>query len=178
MPMDYKRLATFVREAREARGWRQEDLAAAAHIGLSSVQNVEAGRPFTRIPASLRKIDAALGWEEGSCHAVLRGDEPTPRRETSENSVASGDADAFASARRPMPVPVQLALEEGELLDYDVVTFEVDGEPVTMVALAKTGVASNEQKREVLRKQLEVFGRIKGHIQAEAEATRATPDED
>jgi hypothetical protein len=69
-----------------------------------------------------------------------------------------------------MPIPLRLALEEGNLLDYEVVTFDVEGEPVTFGAFVKSGVSLDEESREVLRKQLEAFGRVRGHIRREAQA--------
>jgi transcriptional regulator with XRE-family HTH domain len=81
MNQDFRRLATAVVKARELRGWRQTDLATAAGVGISSVQNLEAGRQFSRMPPSLRRIEAALGWEEGSAVATLQGGEPTPKQQ-------------------------------------------------------------------------------------------------
>lgn len=170
MPHDFKRLGVAVRQAREARGWRQEDLAAAAHIGLSSVQNTEAARPFTRTPTSHRKIEAALGWEPGSCAAILRGGEPTPRREGTPPPPPRRPTGTAPPVPDTMPIPLRLALEEGNLLDYEVVTFDVEGEPVTFGAFVKSGVSLDEESREVLRKQLEAFGRVRGHIRREAQA--------
>ena len=77
MTPDFRRLAAAVAKARELRGWRQTDLASAAGVGVSSVQNLEAAREFRRTPPSLRRIEAALGWEEGSGQAILRGGDPT-----------------------------------------------------------------------------------------------------
>lgn len=50
-----------IRNAREARRWSQEDLAAAAHVSPNTVISVEAGNSAR--PSSLSKIEAALELE-------------------------------------------------------------------------------------------------------------------
>jgi transcriptional regulator with XRE-family HTH domain len=179
MPFDFTHLARAVREARAELELSQAELAQRAGVSERTIKNLEQGS-YTRWPHTIDAVEVALGKPEGWARTIARG-ELTERRQTpGDTQVAATDtpANASASAARNLPVPVQLALEHGELLDYDVVTFDVDGEPVTMVALVHTGAADDEHKREILRKQLETFGRIKGHIRAEAEAARETqPDE-
>ncbi|MEU6237921.1 helix-turn-helix transcriptional regulator [Kitasatospora sp. NPDC047058] len=52
----------FLRSSREARGWRQEDLAAAVGYSATHVSAVETGRrPPTRRLS--RELDRAFGWE-------------------------------------------------------------------------------------------------------------------
>jgi transcriptional regulator with XRE-family HTH domain len=77
MSLDFDRLGAAIANARTARGWFQVDLAAAAHVSESTVQNFEGGRPFRREPSTLKHIEAALGWERGSGMIVARGGEPT-----------------------------------------------------------------------------------------------------
>lgn len=73
MERDWMRLAKAVRQAREAAGMTQVDLADKAGIAEGSVQNLEAGRTRNRIPQSLAKVEAALGWAAGSGVAILDG---------------------------------------------------------------------------------------------------------
>jgi transcriptional regulator with XRE-family HTH domain len=177
MSQDFKRLGAKVREAREARGWRQPDLADAAHVGLSSVQNVEAGRAFSRFPASLRKIETALGWEEGSSLAILDGGESTLRRQTVPEPTAEPadpTSDSTKSTTEDLPIPVQVALAFGRLLDYDVYTTEVDGEQVKMISLAYT----NSEAIDALSRQLEKFGEVKGYVRRKVEEGGDPPPSD
>lgn len=162
MTMDFDRLAHAVREARDARGWRQEDLAARAHIGLGSVQNIEAGRPFRRTPTSFPKIEDALGWERGSCMAIVRGGQSTPR--ASAPAPVRADAQSETPGEN-LPLAVQIALGFGQIIDYDVYTTDVDGEPMQMVQLA----ISSAQAIEAMKKQLDRFGEIKGYVRRHAE---------
>lgn len=73
MERDWERLAKAVKQAREAASMTQKDLAKAAEISEGSVQNLEAGYARTRIPQSLAKVEAALGWAAGSGVAILQG---------------------------------------------------------------------------------------------------------
>ncbi len=158
--MDFDRLAHAVREAREARGWRQEDLADRAHVGIGSVQNIESGRPFKRTPTSFAKIEDALGWERGSCVVTARGGDPAPRK-TSPASAAPAGADSQSETpAENWPLAVQIALGFGQILDYDVYTTDVDGEPLQLIQLAVT----NAQAIEAMKKQLDRFGEIKGYV--------------
>lgn len=67
------RLAQAIRQARQAAGMTQVDLANKAGIAEGSVQNLESGRTRNRIPQSLAKVEAALGWAVGSGVSILRG---------------------------------------------------------------------------------------------------------
>lgn len=73
MERDWKRLASAIRQAREAAGMTQIELAARAGIAEGSVQNLESGRPRNRIPQTLTKIEEVLGWATGSGVAILEG---------------------------------------------------------------------------------------------------------
>ncbi|WP_226967102.1 helix-turn-helix domain-containing protein [Streptomyces phaeolivaceus] len=76
-PEVWRRLGRALREARERRGWSQEELAAEAGVSKGAVQGAEAGRvPKTRMPQTLAPIARALGWPAGSVERVIAGGEP------------------------------------------------------------------------------------------------------
>ncbi|MFU0241703.1 helix-turn-helix domain-containing protein [Streptomyces scabiei] len=76
-PEVWRRLGRALREARERRGWSQEELATKAGVSKGAVQGAEAGRvPKTRMPQTLSPIARALGWPAGSIEMVLGGGEP------------------------------------------------------------------------------------------------------
>lgn len=74
MERDWERLAKAIKQAREAAGMTQKDLAKRAEVSEGSVQNLEdSNRRPIRIPQSLAKVEAALGWAAGSGVAILQG---------------------------------------------------------------------------------------------------------
>ncbi|RUP66753.1 Helix-turn-helix protein [Streptomyces sp. NP10] len=76
-PQSWARLGHALRAAREARGLTQADLGALADVSSRSVQDVEAGTvPKKRMPYTLSRVAAALGWPEGAVDAVLDGAAP------------------------------------------------------------------------------------------------------
>jgi transcriptional regulator with XRE-family HTH domain len=76
--LQWPRLATAIRAAREARGLTQYALAELADISEGTVQNLEdTTRRPARIPPSLAKIEPHIGWAEGSGVDVLHGGQPT-----------------------------------------------------------------------------------------------------
>ena len=78
---EWKRLADYVRTARDERSWSQAELAEQAGIGLSTVALLERGAYRTRIPNTVPAVERALGWAPGSARAVLAGGEPRPTRQ-------------------------------------------------------------------------------------------------
>jgi transcriptional regulator with XRE-family HTH domain len=77
MTNDWDRLAQAIRRQRQALGLTQQQLAAAAEVTRSTIKNLEGGRAFTRLPASLPSVEQALDWKPGSARTVLAGGEPT-----------------------------------------------------------------------------------------------------
>jgi transcriptional regulator with XRE-family HTH domain len=165
MSLDFGRLAEYVVAARKAHGWRQQDLADAAHIGVSSVQNIEAARPFSRTPVSLRRVENAFGWAPGSCKAILLGAEPTPLREPADDHVHDADGTRVPAVTpergSDLPMRVQMALADGNLLDADVLEINVAGEPLSVIVVAKTGASNTSEQRGVLREQMSRFDQIR-----------------
>lgn len=74
---DWKRLAGAIKRQREALGLTQVQLAELAGVTGTTIRNLEGGREFKRLPASLPAVGQALGWAPGSARTVLAGGEPT-----------------------------------------------------------------------------------------------------
>jgi transcriptional regulator with XRE-family HTH domain len=145
MEQDWKRLAGAIRQAREAAGMTQIDLAGRADIASGSVQNLESGRERSRIPQSLAKVEQALGWEPGSGVAILRGTVSRPRR--------IGEEPAEDPPRSPSGLPLRVIdeLEDGPLLDSTVLDLGDDsGARMIVVVRGKPG-ASPEEIHEALQ---------------------------
>ena len=76
-PEAWARLGQALRAARTHRGLTQQDVGTAAGVSARTVQDVEGGAvPKARMPQSIGKIAAALGWPEGSVDEVLDGIAP------------------------------------------------------------------------------------------------------
>ncbi|MEU3976847.1 helix-turn-helix domain-containing protein [Streptomyces bacillaris] len=76
-PQSWARLGHALRASREHRGLTQPDLAALAGVSARSVQDAEGGTvPKRRMPYTIGRIAAALGWPEGAVDAVLGGAAP------------------------------------------------------------------------------------------------------
>lgn len=99
MEQDYARLATAIRDARDARGWSQSELAKQGGPSTTTTSKLERGE-LQPIPGQTRrKIETSLGWEDGSVDAVLRGGDPTPTVSTGNVlTVATREADEAQAA--------------------------------------------------------------------------------
>lgn len=117
--LQWARLATAIRAAREARGLTQEALAALAGVAEGSVQNLESGKPRNRMPQTLSKIEPHLGWGTGSGRLVLDGGDPIPTSGAPEVEASEVDADKL---RRKLPLRIVDELESSDpLLDSTVI---------------------------------------------------------
>jgi transcriptional regulator with XRE-family HTH domain len=178
MQFDWAHLAQALKAARNDAGITQAELAARARVSEKTVKNLEAGRETTRWPASADAVADALGKPHGWARATALH-EATPRRETEgvpAPTEGNDAADASASAGASLPVPVRLAMQTAEMAGYQVVAFDVVGEPVTMVAFVNPGVDVDEQKRAKLRAELEIVGRTRGQIRRESQPPAETDD--
>ncbi|MBV7671417.1 helix-turn-helix domain-containing protein [Streptomyces halstedii] len=76
-PEAWSRLGRALRNAREHRSLTQAELGEAAGVSGRSVQDAESGAvPKARMPYTIGRIAAALGWPEGAVDAVLDGQAP------------------------------------------------------------------------------------------------------
>lgn len=137
--LQWARLATAIRAAREARGLSQVALAELAGISEGSVQNLESGSSRSRIPPSLAKVEPHLGWAEGSGRTILDGGDPTPAAPPAEPR--SG-----ATRRGDLPLRVVDELEsEDPLLDSTVIQLPgANGARMTVVVRGKPDATPQE----------------------------------
>ncbi|MFF8784715.1 multiprotein-bridging factor 1 family protein [Streptomyces sp. NPDC015125] len=152
MGRDWKRLAEAIKGARQALRLTQVDLAHAAGVSESTVQNLEAGDSRTRIPTSLPKIESALNWREGSAQAVLAGGEPT-------FSTTPPDSDAGAVTELPLRIVQELA--DGPLLDTTVLDLTPLGSDARMIVVVK---GKPDASPEQLRKDLLAWAAAQRHL--------------
>jgi transcriptional regulator with XRE-family HTH domain len=172
---DFHRLAEAIQARTTALGWSQQDLVSHSGLSRTTIQKLWQG-DGTYAPSRKTRIalEQALGWERGSVDSVLAGGDPTVRRDGTQASDVQVDdvsPPVRGSSAPAFPMRVQLALEEGQPLDYDVLEFEVGGRPMSIVAWAQTGVYDTEEDRAALREQLAMFHRLMGTIRREGDAT-------
>lgn len=76
-PEAWARLGQALRTARTHRGLTLAELGDLAGVSARAVQDAEAGTvPKKRMPPTVSKIAAALGWPEGAAEATLEGEAP------------------------------------------------------------------------------------------------------
>jgi transcriptional regulator with XRE-family HTH domain len=156
MERDWVRLGTALRDAREATGLTQAEMGERIGVGRDAVRSIEGG-DSKRITATIKAYAREVGWTDESIRAVLDGGVPTAVAGTAEGSgpVANdpnyGNAPSYAKG---MPARVRLELEDGEVLDAEVIDLSAPGSEAALVMVVKAGSenASDEQKRaELLR---------------------------
>jgi transcriptional regulator with XRE-family HTH domain len=141
-------LASAIRSARETRGLTQPKLAELAGVSEGSVQNLESGKPRSRMPQSLARLEPHLGWAAGSGRAILDGGEP----KLASASEASADVTSIeGKLRRKLPLRIVDELEsEDPLLDSTVIDLPgVEGARMTVVVHGQPD-ATPEQIQEAL----------------------------
>lgn len=144
-------LATAIRAAREARGLSQEALAALAGVSEGSVQNLESGKPRTRIPPTLAKIEPHLGWAGGSGRIILDGGEPIPAPAADDAPVDPRDSQDPGKLRQKYSLRIVSELESDDpLLDSAVIP--LPGTPGVRMTVIVHGTpeATPEQIQEAL----------------------------
>lgn len=99
MADDMKRLAAFVRERRTALGLSQEQVSAAGGPSSATQRTIENARHGS-YPATLRRLETALGWEHGSARRILDGGDPVlaPPAVTAGAGLAAAGATAAGAA--------------------------------------------------------------------------------
>ncbi|SHL74443.1 helix-turn-helix domain-containing protein [Streptomyces yunnanensis] len=77
MDLDWKALATELRQARHEQMLTMNDLAVRSDVTRSTLHSLEQGTERSRIPSSLSKVEQGLGWPTGRAMEILTG-KPTP----------------------------------------------------------------------------------------------------
>jgi len=151
MTRDWARLARTIRRARESRRMTQQELATAAGVSESTVQNLEdEENSYRRRPPSLSPIARALGWTPDSPDLVLDGGDPVLREEP----------EAPARQTAPLPRRLQYELTAGGIVDFEVLDYSPRGGKLIVIATspAEDDEAAAEDVREWTRMQRRIRG--------------------
>ncbi|MFI6986111.1 helix-turn-helix domain-containing protein [Embleya sp. NPDC050154] len=157
MEKDWKRLGNFVRAARSARGLNQDELAELAGVSRATLQVIERGVGFTRIPASVFRLENTFDWGPGVVQDILAGGDPPTGERSSSASQPPMRERAFADG---MPLRIAQELTEGEVVDTAVLDLSREGSGSSLVMILKRDDAENIDP-EQLRRDLEVWKRAK-----------------
>jgi transcriptional regulator with XRE-family HTH domain len=115
--MSWDELAVAVRARRRELGLTQTDVAAAGHVSVELIRNIETKRrtPERLNPRKARGLENALRWETGSIDAVLAGGVATtadPKPPLAAEVAAPDPGDRFALARQIVALRATLSAHQ------------------------------------------------------------------
>lgn len=116
MAYDWERLERAIRDARNAHGYSQEQLADAAGVGVTTIQNFEGRRRPVRWPRTLAHVEKALGWPAGRARAIATGAYDAEKTVLAPASASAPEGD-FADVLRGMRLTEDL--RQALLEDYE-----------------------------------------------------------
>lgn len=162
MAKDWKRLADVVRDARKRHEppLRQEDLAERAQVSLGSIQTLERGTGYTRMPRAAYSVAHVLGWTTESIEAVLAGGDPTYREQPHSAPAPAATVPDYAAR---LPLAVRDALSAGELVDTEVLDLGSDDSGMRMIVVVTREQRSSEDL-EKMRANLSQWTKKKGKL--------------
>lgn len=162
MAKDWKRLADAVRDARKRHDppLRQEDLAERAQVSLGSIQTLERGAGYTRMPRAAYSVAHVLGWTTESIDAILAGGDPTYREQAETAAAPPSQAPDYAAR---LPLAVRDALSAGELVDTEVLDLGPDDSGMRMIVVVTREERSPGDVEE-MRARLAQWAKKKGEL--------------
>ncbi len=161
MSRDWKRLAAAIKAAREERGLTQVELAVATVLSESTIQNLESGREYSRLPPSLARIEEHFRWAPGSTQKILEGGEPTPLPSPVEDepSPPSSTQPGGPNLAEGMPLRVAQELTQGQVVDTDVLDLTRPGSNSRMIVLWMRDT-DQPVDTDVYREELKEWSRV------------------
>ncbi len=136
MTHDWTHLGTLLRADREARMLTQEALGERIGVGRARIAAIEGG-DVKRITQTVRAYAREVGWEDGSMEEVLRGGEPT--RRSGDNATNSPSESAGIDIERLLPLRLVQELEDGQVVDTDMIDLTPDGSLAVMMLVVDRG---------------------------------------
>lgn len=139
--MSWDELALAVRARRRELSLTQADVAAAGHVSVELVRNIETRRrtPGRLNPRKARGIEEALHWESGSVDAVLAGGVATPaarKPDVDDDSALPEPGDRFALARQVVSLRSTLSTHQSSM--------STDARDALMTEMAKSAHEAEE----------------------------------
>ncbi|MGK4583453.1 helix-turn-helix domain-containing protein [Kitasatospora sp. HPMI-4] len=141
MSMDWVRLGVAIRDARDAIGWTQQELANRSQVSVATIRQLEGGKQRTRHSLAADRVGSALGWTPESVKAVLDGGKPT----TGAAAEAPAEPGASADALAGLSLRIRRELAAGQVLDGAVLDLPAAGRlSVVMIPLVPEDASEDE----------------------------------
>jgi hypothetical protein len=139
--MSWDELALAVRARRKELSLTQADVAAAGHVSVELVRNIETRHrtPRRLNPRKARGIEEALQWESGSIDAVLAGGVATPaapKPNSDDDPALPEPGDRFALARQVVSLRSTLSSHQSSM--------STDAREALMTEMAKSAHEAEE----------------------------------
>ena len=167
MTRDWKRLGLAIKARREELGMpTQQALADAAGVTRQSAQSLESGKQRSRMPATIGRVEKALGWEPGTAARILSGEDTSPQnRETAR--LADG-----------MPARILQELQAGQVVDTEVIELNIPGSSVKFVGILKQDNSpDSEVSSEEMTRVLQEWSRMQRALRQIADDQNGSPDQ-
>lgn len=119
----WARLGAELKAAGKARGLQQKAIAEAIGVGRGAIANIEKG-DIKKVSPTVRAYARLVGWTDDSPERVLAGGEPMP---TPQQPALEPAHLAIESSQSDLSLRVRQALEEGPLVDSQVLTLRTPG---------------------------------------------------
>lgn len=155
MDLQWDRLGAEVAKARKALKLTQPQLGELIGVSRTVIQNIEGGKPRSKIDATMRELEAALRWKRGSVEAILDGGEPVADAAQPVNVI---NLESSTLGGPELPMRIAQALAEGATLDTTIVPLSPDAQMVVIVK----GKPNADPAR--LRAALEDWERKEGYL--------------
>jgi len=160
MDADWDRLTDAIQRRRNELGLTQVQLAEAAGVTDTTIRNLEGGRKFRRLPASVPAVEQALGWAPGSARIVLDGGEPIAATQPAERPQPQPQ-DTLAG----LPASVLDELNSGDVYATEIHDLSQEGGiTIITVGVRRPGEPGTEVSPEQRRRNFRAWSRIQRRI--------------
>jgi DNA-binding XRE family transcriptional regulator len=154
MERDWVALGASLAAERRRMHVTQADMAARIGITRGPLQAIERG-DSTRVTSSIRSYAREVGWTEASVEDILNGGQPTVANSAldSPEPVPGNTNVGDVPYTQALPPRIAVELQDGTILDTDVIDLSAPGSSgrLVLVAMSGTSDATPEQQRaEVL----------------------------
>lgn len=176
MKRDWERLGRVAADTRRALRLTQKQLAAKLGVGRGTIQAIERGEEFVKVTQTMRGLERAFGWADGSIEAVLDGGEPTPLKDQQQDSAVEREVQDTLLALAPdLPLDIryELSAEAGPVIGSTVLTVPGASPGSRMIVVMKGEPdASPEKLRADLLAWADEQRRLRDQSPPESQSTR------